>query len=81
MHNGDIFGISIHCSDKMVTSNCHSISATPIPDPKIPEKNEIVHLCCATINSFHLHLVYFIFILYFYVLHYILTHLTFYLPL
>jgi len=50
MHTGAIFGISIHCSDKMVTTDCHSVSATPIPDPKTPEKNEIVCLCCAKLQ-------------------------------
>ena len=51
MHTGDIFGISVHCSDQMVTTDCHSISATPIPDPKtLEKKNEIVCLCCAKIQ-------------------------------
>ena len=50
MHTGAILGVSIHCSDKMVTTDCHSVSATPIPDPKTPEKNEIVCLCCAKLQ-------------------------------
>jgi hypothetical protein len=50
MHTGDIFGISMHCSDKIVTTDCHRTSATPIPDPKTPEKNEIVSLCCAKLQ-------------------------------
>jgi len=34
----------------MVTTDCHIVSATPIPDPKTPGKNEIVCLCCAKLQ-------------------------------